>query len=305
MTRIRFFLLLYLVAGATACSPKMKPMELTTPKDFDWQGHRGARGLAPENSVPGFLKALEYPVKTLELDVVISKDSLVVLSHEPWMAASICNQPDGMPISEAVEKRFNLFQLTYDEIRQFDCGSRRHARFPEQIPQKTHKPLLREVVEAVEEHCRINKLPLPFYNIEIKSRPEWDGIFTPMPPVFAQLLLEQIQALGIQERACIQSFDVRALQAVRQMNKEIVTALLVENANGFEANLAALGFQPQIYSPYHDLVNADLIAKARQQNMRVIPWTVNDLSTMRALVALGVDGIITDYPNLITEFAKK
>ncbi len=270
---------------------------MPVPATFDWQGHRGARGLLPENTIPAFLKALEYPVKTLELDVAISKDSQLVISHEPWMSPAICTQPSGSPITE--EQQFNLFQLTYEEIRGFDCGSRGNARFPEQRPMPAAKPLLREMVTKVEQYCKDNGRPLPFYNIEIKSRPEWDNIFTPKPPVFAHLLMEQIQSLGIKARTCIQSFDVRALQAVRQIDSTMVVALLVENTDGLDKNLETLGFVPDIYSPYYMLVSANLVKKAHAQNMLVVPWTVNDTATMRGLINLGVDGIITDYPNLV------
>ncbi|MBK7873420.1 MAG: glycerophosphodiester phosphodiesterase [Saprospiraceae bacterium] len=291
---------LVLILFLFGCQPKQADSVVEIPENFDWQGHRGARGLMPENSIPGFLKALEYPIKTLEMDVVISKDSQVILSHEPWMSASICSKPDGSLVTEEEDKAFKIFQLTYDEIRQFDCGSRGNVRFPEQQSLPTHKPLLSEGVTEVERHCKDYKIALPFYNIEIKSQPEWDNIFTPEPRIFAQLLIDQINRLGIKDRTCIQSFDVRALQAVHEIDETIVTAYLLENADGLEKNMEKLSFKPNIYSPYHALVSANLVEKVHTQKMRIIPWTVNDTITMRGLINMGVDGIITDYPNLIS-----
>ncbi len=274
-------------------------------ENFDWQGHRGARGLAPENTVPAFLKALEYPVKTLELDVVISKDSQVVVSHEPWMSATICQQPDGTPVSESEEKQFNIFNLTWPDIQQFDCGSRGHTGFPEQKPTAVHKPLLREVIAAVQQYCRENGREEPFYNIEIKSNLEWDDVYTPKPRAFAQLLMDELKHTGIENRTCIQSFDVRALRAARAIDDDLVLALLVGNAGGLEANLETLGFVPEIYSPHHALVTVNLVEKIHEAGMKIIPWTVNDTAAMQALIQLGVDGIITDYPNLIAAVGKE
>ena len=298
------FILVFMMAVAFGCSQKTNNTAMQVPENFDWQGHRGARGLLPENSIPAFLKALEFPIKTLELDVVISRDSQVVVSHEPWMSASICSKPDGRPVSEEEEKVSNIFQLKYAEIQQFDCGSRGNERFPEQSPMRVSKPLLSEAVQQVEAYCSNQSRELPFYNIEIKSRPEWDGVFTPDPQAFARLVVEKIEVLGIKSRTCIQSFDVRALQAVRQIDSTFVLALLVENTKGLDQNLKELGFTPAVYSPYYQLISGNLVKETHERGMLLIPWTVNEITTMRGLINLGVDGIITDYPNLISEMKK-
>ena len=115
---------------------------------FDVQGHRGARGLLPENSIPGFKRALELGVTTLEMDVVIAADSTVVVSHEPWMSQVICRRPDGSPVEAADE--FNLHRMTYEEIRLFDCGSRGHPLFPRQTKMPVTKPRLSDVIDAAE-----------------------------------------------------------------------------------------------------------------------------------------------------------
>ncbi len=298
------FILVFMMAVAFGCSQKTNNTAMQVPENFDWQGHRGARGLLPENSIPAFLKALEFPIKTLELDVVISRDSQVVVSHEPWMSASICSKSDGTPVSEEEEKESNIFQLKYAEIQQFDCGSRGNKRFPEQTPLRVSKPLLKEVVQQVEAYCLKQSRELPFYNIEIKSRPEWDGLFTPEPQAFARLVIEQIEESDIKSRICIQSFDVRALQEVRKIDSTIVLALLIENTKGLDNNLKELGFTPDIYSPYYQLVSGNLVKETRERGMLLIPWTVNEITTMRGLINLGVDGIITDYPNLISKMKK-
>lgn len=306
----RFFclnlLLAFVVFSCQTESPKsadtMNHESSAESLPFDWQGHRGARGLLPENSIPAFLKALDFPaITTLEMDVAISKDSQIVISHEPWMSSGICSHPDGKPVTKEEEAQILLYQMTYDEIKKFDCGSRGNERFTDQQPTATYKPLLSEMVEAVENKVQQQQLPAPLYNIEIKSDASWDGEKAPSPKDFVYLLLKEIKRLGISERVCIQSFDIRSLQIMHQFAPEMTTALLIENKDGVEDNLKKLGYVPNIYSPYYQLITANTVKVVHEKGMRLIPWTVNETSTMESLIKLGVDGIITDYPNLIPE----
>lgn len=277
----------------SACSQLKEPQ-----KQLDWQGHRGCRGLMPENSIPGFLRALEFePITTLELDVVISKDSLVVVSHEPWLSEEICKISERGDSKEAL----NIFNLPYDQIRKVDCGSPIHPRFPHQKKMDVRKPLLSELMDSIVIFCQEKNRPLPMLNIEIKSRPEWDNIFTPTPEVFAQLLLNRIENSAFKSLSTIQSFDPRSLAFVHTINPSIPLAFLVEENENYNEALRQLGFTPDIYSPHYALVNPELIHHAKTLGMKVIPWTVNDQEVMRSLIELGVDGIITDYPNRIPE----
>jgi glycerophosphoryl diester phosphodiesterase len=267
---------------------------------FDWQGHRGTRGLMPENTIPAFLAALTYPqVKTLEMDVVITADNQVVVSHDPWMAALICSHPDGRPVTEAEAPELRINQMTLAEVQRYDCGSRGHVNFPEQAAQAVTKPTLAAVIAAAEAEAVRLARPLPYYNIEIKSLPEWDEVYTPLPPRFAELVLAVIQAHGISDRTTVQSFDVRSLQAVHAQAPEQRVAYLIANRSSLAENLALLHFKPDIYSPYFLLVNPALVDSLHQQGVQIIPWTVNETAAMQNLLELGVDGIITDYPDRI------
>ncbi len=296
---MRIILLLSSFLFVTNCQPNL-PVEQQPKPSIDWQGHRGARGLAPENTIPAFLLALEYQqVKTLELDVVISADQQIIVSHEPWFSASICAHPDGRPVSEEEEKQLNIYQMKLADIQAFDCGRRGHPDYPEQRPMSAIKPTLEEVIKTVEARATDLERDLPFYNIEIKSRPEWDSLYTPPPTVFANLVLSEVKRLGIQERTTVQSFDTRTLQVLHQLDSTQVLAYLIGNPHTFAANMDTLGFTPDIYSPYYLLVSDNLLQSVHEQDMLLIPWTVNDTATMRGLVELGVDGIITDYPNRI------
>lgn len=270
---------------------------VTPPTGFDWQGHRGCRGLLPENSIPAFLHALEYPeVMTLELDLAVSKDRQLIVSHEPWFNPAICRLPNGDSIPGKDAERYLIFEKTVDEIRNFDCGSKGNTRFPNQKAQKTYKPTLREVVESVRKQYPNKSIR---WNIEIKSDPKWDGTRTPPIEEYVQLVIKEVHALGLEKSCNLQSFDVRPLQILHRTAPELELAFLIENAKSMDYNLEKLGFIPQKYSPYYLLVNKKLVRKCHQKGMKIIPWTVNDVPAMRRLIRLGVDGIITDYPDKI------
>ncbi len=299
MTALQTTLTLIFISACATMQPQYSPPSPVTsyPKVFDLQGHRGARGLAPENTIPSFLKALEYGVNTLECDVVVSKDKRIVVSHEPWFSHEISTAPDGTPINAATEKQFNIYEMSYNEILRFDVGKRGHARFPRQQPMPAVKPLLSDVFREVDAYCLRHNLQPVRFNIEIKSTPEGDGKFHPAPEEFAKLLYNELQQADMIARATVQSFDVRALQAMHKLDSTLSLALLVENTMSLRENLQRLGFTPDIYSPYYRLVNAELVAQVHQRGMKLIAWTVNSLSDMKALLELGVDGLITDYPD--------
>lgn len=256
----------------------------------------------PENSIPAFLKALDYPeVSVLELDLAVSKDGQLIVSHEPWFNPAICRKPNGDSVTTGEAERLLLYEMTTAEIQQYDCGSRGNTRFPEQQKMKTHKPTLREVVTAVRTQ-RPDKAGIR-WNIEIKSEPAWDGVRHPAIAAYAQMVLDEVRDLGIAQQCILQSFDERPLRYLHEKDASLTLALLVENTRSFEQNIQALGFQPAIYSPYYQLVTKRLVRRCKASGIKLVPWTVNNVADMRALIRLGVDGIITDYPNRISEVA--
>lgn len=267
------------------------------PGEFDIQGHRGCRGLLPENSLPAFRKALELGVTTLEMDLVISKDKKVIVSHEPYFNHEITLTPEGKEIEEREEKSFNLYCLDHEAIKAFDCGTRIHPRFPGQKKINVYKPLLSDVIELAEAYAEGHGKTI-HYNVEVKSTPEGDNIFHPPVEEFCDLVCEAIGVGGIRERTLIQSFDLRALTYLHTHHPEFSLSLLVENPLSPDFNIRILGFVPQVYSPDFRLVDKALIQYAHDVHMKVIPWTVNDAASVRSLISLGVDGIITDYPDL-------
>lgn len=275
--------------------------------NFDLQGHRGARGLAPENSIPGFLKALEYPITTMELDLVITKDRKVVVSHEPWLNPAICLDPDGNRIESAKQKEFNIFEMDYATLEQCDCGSIGNPGFPEQTAEFANKPLLSRVFEILERRvAEQGRTPL-YYNIEIKSTVEDEKVgFQPSVEEFAALVFAEFEKSGIEpERLLMQSFDFRVLRHWRANYSKYPTAALVSNAKSWEDNIKDLGYTPEVYSPYYKLLNAENVIAIKKAGMKLVPWTVNTVAEMQQLLEWGVDGIITDYPDRGSTLLKK
>jgi glycerophosphoryl diester phosphodiesterase len=267
---------------------------------FDKEGHRGCRGLMPENTIPAMLKALKLGVTTLEMDAHITKDNLVVISHDAYFNHDITTKPDETYLDAGEEKKYVLFKMDYDEIKKFDVGLKPYPRFPDQQKIAVTKPLLGDLIDSIEMYCKENKRQLPFYNIETKSLPITDNIYHPVPEEFVRLLMSVIESKKISERVIIQSFDIRTLQVVHQKFPSIRTSLLIEGYDnrGLDVQLKQLGFTPTIYSPEYSLVNDSLLKECHRQNIKVIPWTVNDRENIERLKKMGVDGIISDYPNL-------
>jgi glycerophosphoryl diester phosphodiesterase len=269
------------------------------------EGHRGARGYLPENTIPSFIKALEQGADTLELDVVISQDNKIVVSHEPWFSHLISTKPDGTSIPADKEKDFSIYKMNYAEVKKFDVGSIGNKDFPDQVRMKVYKPLLSEVFREINQYAKRNKLKAVRFNIEIKANPLWDNIFTPSPNVFAKMVYDEILAHKMQNKVIVQSFDVRPLQELRKMPVKLPLALLVSNKDGIEKNLEKLGFIPDTYSPHFGLVDEFTVNYCRQHNLKIVPWTVNEPTDLEKMKTFKLDGIITDYPDRATTVFRK
>ncbi len=270
---------------------------------FDYQGHRGCRGLMPENTIPAMLQAIDLEVTTLETDAIITKDKKVILSHEPFFNHEISTKPDGTFITEAEEKSFNIYQMNYDEVKKYDVGLKKHPRFQDQVKLAVAKPLLSDMIDAAEKYSKAKHKQPIHYNIETKSDPKTDRQFHPAPEEFVELLVAVIQAKKITDRTTIQSFDRRTLQYLHQKYPSIKTALLLEDFDkkSFKEQLIQLGFTPTIYSPHFSLVTSSLIEDCKINQIKIIPWTVNDIASMQKFKKMGVNGIISDFPNIFSK----
>lgn len=272
-------------------------MSCNSEKQLDIQGHRGCRGLYPENSIPAFEKAITLGVTTLELDIVISKDLKVVVSHEPYMNSKICKLTENGVTDDTMAMRFNLFEMNYDHIKEFDCGSKYNARFPEQKKLKTYKPLLSEVFELVK--SRNSKVR---FNIELKTQPNYNyGIYTPHPEAYVKIVLDEIEESGLFSNVNLQSFDLVILEEIKKQSPNMPVALLVDEDETIQTKLEKLSYKPEIISPYFRLLTSEIINEYHSKDFLIIPWTVNEEQDMFKMLRWNVDGIITDYPDRLLE----
>ena len=269
---------------------------------FNKEGHRGTRGLMPENTIASMYKAIDYDVNTVEVDVVISKDKKVVISHDIYFHPEITTTPDGRYLDSKEAQKHQLYQMDYDSIRKYDVGLKPHKEFSQQQKIAAYKPLLDELIDSTEWYAG-SKGKKVMYNIELKTNAAYDG--TRQPPVeeTVDLVMQVVKEKNIENHCYLQSFDFRPLQILHKKYPTIVTAVLISDKDKrtFEQQLNELGYTPAMYSPHYSLVNAQLIAACHQRGIKIIPWTVNTKADIKRLKESGVDGIITDYPNFFSE----
>lgn len=292
----------YLILAIVIALPfGCKQSETMKFEKVDVQGHRGARGLYPENTIPAFLKAIELGVTTLELDLAVTKDKELVVSHEPYMGAHICLDSMGNEFTKQEELSHNIYQMTYEEVASFDVGTKFHPHFPNQEKIKVSKPLFKDLLSAVNDYLAENNLPPVRYNIEIKSSIVSDNEFHPAPQEYSRLVYDFIVQNMDKELLNVQSFDFRVLQYFNENYPDISLAVLIESTLSIDQNLEDLGFTPQIYSSYYPLLDQEKTDYLHSKNIKVIPWTVNESEEIKKVLSWGVDGIISDYPDRVLE----
>ncbi len=263
-------------------------------------GHRGCRGHYPENTINGFLKAIELGAEVIEMDVVISKDDIVIVSHEAYMNHEIALDPNGNQITKEQELAHNLYQMTYAQIRNYDVGSMSHPRYPEQQQFKEYKPSLVAVINTIETF-HPGKIK---YNIEIKRKPKHDQVYHPHYEHFTDLVANVLIDHKLLDRANLQSFDIPVLQYLKKTYPEIKVALLIEGISSIRKNIKKLGYKPEIYSPHYRLLNKEILDYCNTYQIQLIPWTVNNYRDIRRCIKMGVDGIISDYPDRVAKVWK-
>ena len=255
-------------------------------------GHRGCRGIMPENTVAGFQKAIEDGSDGIEWDVVVNGEGKLVVSHEPYFHKDFCLDPEANEITD--EKLYNIYKMSQAKIATFDCGSKVHKNFPEQKKIFTTKPLLKEVVEQLQSRTR-GKLIL----FEIKSdEPEY-GISQPYPEAYVDLILKEV-ALYKLPNVVYMSFDKNIIEELHKKAPELRLAYLTylpkKSAKGY---LKKLSFTPFAIGMYHLTINKRKLKQLRSKEVSVYAWTVNDTKDAHKMMGLGIDAIITDYPRTI------
>lgn len=287
-----------------ACAGQKKTLknESASFPTFSSEGHRGARGLMPENTFPAMKKAIDLGITTLEMDVLISKDRKVVVSHDNYFSADFCLTPEGKEMKKQDGNTRFLFQMNYDSIVKYDVGMKFHAGFPRQQKMAIHKPLLEDLLTSTEGYAKMIGATPKWYNIETKTQKgkAGDGISQPGPEEFVDLLVAVLRKTGVTKRTVIQSFDMRTLQVLNRKYPEMKTSLLMtaKDNRTLDKQLADLGFTPFIYSPEYKMVTPELVKACHVKGMKIVPWTVNNAEELQKIKDMKVDGIISDYPDL-------
>jgi len=251
-------------------------------------GHRGARARRPENTIPAFEYAIAQGVDALEMDMAVTKDGVIVISHDPILQAPICSGPRDSAV---------IHELTLSEVRQWDCGARQNPNFPEQQTMPgTRAPTLDEVFDLAPDGSFD-------YNIETKSFPEKPQ-YTPPPDEFARAVLKKIRAHRLEKRVILQSFDFRTLVAMRKLAPEIRLSALTEKDSRSFAAIAAEAGKAEIISPEFHLVTPEKVEAAHRAGLQVVPWTANTPQDWDKLIRAKVDAIITDDPAELIAYLK-
>ncbi|WP_197739858.1 glycerophosphodiester phosphodiesterase family protein [Pedobacter sp. BS3] len=267
--------------------------------EFFYEAHRGGRGLLPENTIIAMKHAVDLNVTTLEMDLVISKDKKVVVSHNLYFSADFTTTPEGNAITAADGRSRLLYNMPYDSIRKYDVGLKQDPRFPNRKCVAAKIPLLADLITEVEAYAA-SKGKKMFYDMEIKSSEAGDNIKHPAPQEFVDLVMAVVRDKKITERTVIQSFDIRPLKLLKEHYPQIKLSCLVNksNATDVDKRLQELGFNPDFYSADYTTITADMVKTCHDKGMKVIAWTVDTEQDINRLKALGVNSIITDYPNL-------
>lgn len=289
MKRLLYISLVFLTIGAAAM-PKVEV-----------QGHRGARWVRPENSMPAFQYALENGVPVLEMDMHVTKDNVIVITHDPFINPQVCVDMNGQKAADHVLIR----SLTWDEVRKYDCGSKIHPHFPEQKTfARTTIPSLDAVFEMVSKSARPNSRTIQF-NIETKSDPAHPN-YTPPPEEFVRLFLRSVNKFRMLERVTLQSFDYRTLKAAREIEPRLKLSLLVENQPKETGALLKLAkeFAVNTVSPNFRWLTIGDVDELHKHNLKVVPWTVNQPADWQRMLTIGVDGMITDHPKALLDYLK-
>ena len=273
------------------------------------EAHRGGMGLYPEETLAAMLNAVKLGVNTLEMDLCVSKDKQVMLSHDRYFHPRYSTRPDGTSVESGDPKTF-LYEMPYGEIVKWDVGMKYNPAWPEKICMPAVKPIAADVIAAVEAYTKETGHYPMHYDIEIKSDPSGEegeeGVNWPEYHEFTDLCMQVLDAAGLGDRLMIQCFDERALNYIHEKYPGHTLAYLVEDyETDFDQYMSLLDFTPEWLSAPHANVDADLVAKAHARGMKVNTWTVDDRDEMRRLIGLGVDAIISNYPDRLLEVVRE
>jgi len=258
-------------------------------KGIQVHGHRGARAVLPENTIPAFEYAIKQGVDAIEMDVVVTKDDVPVISHDPVLNPAICRSPGGSHV---------IRELTFEELQRWDCGSLINPRYPRQTPIPGAR------IPSLDQVLKLAGCGRFLFNIELKIsalRPE----YTPTPEHFSELVLQAIDRHKLRSRVIVQSFDFRPLRALKAAAPDLRIAALDEDEKLGDFVTVARSAGAEIIAPEKKLVTPERVAEAHRAGLQVIPWTANTPQDWDLLAAAGVDAIISDDPAALMTWLKE
>ena len=253
-------------------------------------GHRGCRGILPENTLESFNKALEYNIDGIEWDVVVNKDKQLVISHEEYMDKNYCLDSSGNTITN--EKSHAIYRMNQSQIESYDCGTKDYPKFPDQKHFKTHKPLVQEAFNNIDFQGRI-------ILFEIKSEKKKYGKEQPLPSEYVNLILEEVKDFKYKKQIIFMSFDSEILELLNVKAPEYKLVYLHEGIGVSSSKmLTHLNFKPYALGIYSKFITKNTVLKAHEKNIKIFAWTVNKEKEFNRLLGTKLDGIITDFPNV-------
>lgn len=294
--RLWLFACLLLVAG-TVLDGCQAPVKEKLPVVH---AHRGGASLYPENTVLAMVHAAAAGVPVMELDLHVTKDSIVVVSHDAYLNHDKALTPEGEPIPADKDRDYKIYAMTYDSLRRYDVGSLPNPAYSRRKNVKCCVPPVADLIDSVELFTKSNGIAPVSYNIEIKSDPLKDGIYSPDYRTFADLCMKVLLGKKLGKRLLVQCFDVRTLNYLHEKYPDVRLSYLVEDKNAtFEELMSRLDFVPQVYSPESDMLTEEVAGKVHAKGMELAPWTVDEKPEVERLKKLGVDAIITNQPDSV------
>ncbi len=298
MKKSKFAAMVLSIALLTACGENPEVIV---------QGHRGGAGLMPENTIEAMKNALDLGVDMLELDLNVSRDGQVVVSHDPFMNGGFVLTPDGEEIEKSHEREYLIYKMEYDSIRRFDIGSKPYATFPQQKKLKSYKPLASELIDSVEAYAKRRGIAAPLYNIEIKSNESLEKVGSVAPyEEFVDRCMAVLESKALGERLIVQSFDTRALNYLNERYPNVTLSYLVSSRHkDLVKSLSRIEFRPEWCSPHYSLLTPDLVAEFKEMGIKLAPWTVDKDADLESMVDMGVESIITNYPDKLLKILNR
>lgn len=263
-------------------------------------GHRGARAMRPENTIPAFEYALTAGVDVLELDLGVTKDNKLVIIHDQMINPEICLDPNNKKITRPTP----VNSLTLSELKTYDCGALKNSKFEKQKPEPgTRVPSFDQFAQWLETHPNPRAKTVKL-NVEMKSE-ESQPELSPDPATFAKLLISALKRHKLMSRTIIQSFDFRTLVEARKLAPKAVISLLIENRPSESLVELAKKYNAEIVSPNQEWLTVEDVTPAKAAGVKVVPWTANAEKEWKKLVEMGVDGIISDDPFELLKYLEK